>query len=464
MAEKSKLSPVMQQYVDFKAENPSALLMFRLGDFYEAFFDDAKTISESLNLVLTHRGTDADGEDVPMCGIPWHASENYFGRLVKLGFCVALVEQMETPAQAKQNGHKFIERKITRVLTPGTLTDDNLLVAKNSNFLIALYPDSDSVFEIMGCDISTGELFIGKTDSVIDDMTRINPAEIIYPESYAENQTIKILRNTYKTTPVYEKLYVRSDISSIIKNVFGNDILLDEPYSVINILAGYLFNTQRGTNITFRSPYLFKSGKQLVIDSSTWKSLEIDAPINENGKCLLDVLDKTKTSFGARKLRSYLRTLSGDINVIKTRQNHIAYLLSNKQSVSVIGNILSNIPDVSRALSRLLSSRGTPRDMRNVMEFLSVLPNVRDLYTLLDSDLSKSFIAIDSHDDITTELKSALADELPTFFRDGNIIKSGFNSDLDNLRALSNGGIDTVANLQSKYISPNSAHASWSSI
>ena len=170
MAEKNKLSPVMQQYVDMKSENPDALLMFRLGDFYEAFFEDAKTVSETLSLVLTHRGTDGFGDDVPMCGIPWHAADNYFGRLVKSGYKVALVEQMETPAQAKQRGHKFIERQVVRVLTPGTLTDENLLTPKKSNFLISIVPLGNTKFDLAGCDISTGEFFIGETDSIIDDM------------------------------------------------------------------------------------------------------------------------------------------------------------------------------------------------------------------------------------------------------------------------------------------------------
>ena len=202
MAEKNKLSPVMQQYVDMKSENPDALLMFRLGDFYEAFFEDAKTVSETLSLVLTHRGTDGFGENVPMCGIPWHASDNYFGRLVKSGFKVALVEQMETPQQAKQRGHKYIERKVVRVLTPGTLTDENLLTPKKSNFLVSIIPLDDNKFDLAGCDISTGEMFVGVTDCIIDDMIRINPAEIIYPEQDAENPIIKKLREIYKTTPV----------------------------------------------------------------------------------------------------------------------------------------------------------------------------------------------------------------------------------------------------------------------
>ena len=149
MADKSKLTPVMQQYVDMKAENPDALLMFRLGDFYESFFEDAKTISSVLSLVLTARGTDGDGNEIPMCGIPWHAADNYFGRLVRAGHKVALVEQVETPAQAKARGHKFIERSIVRVLTPGTLTDENLLTPKNSNFLIAIVPIRNGKYDII---------------------------------------------------------------------------------------------------------------------------------------------------------------------------------------------------------------------------------------------------------------------------------------------------------------------------
>ena len=454
MAEKNKLSPVMQQYVDMKAENPDALLMFRLGDFYEAFFEDAKTVSETLSLVLTHRGTDGFGADVPMCGIPWHASDNYFGRLVKAGFKVALVEQMETPQQAKQRGHKFIERKVIRVLTPGTLTDENLLTPKKSNFLISIVPLENAKFDLAGCDISTGEFFIGETDCIIDDMIRINPAEIIYPENEAEKQIIKNLREIYKTTPVYEKLYLRSDINLIVSHVFGGNIKSDnnESVSALRLLAGYLFNTQRGANISFRAPYSFKSGRQLLIDSSTWKSLEIDAPINDGGTCLLDVLDQTKTASGARKLRSYLRTLPGDINTILQRQDHIAHLLTNRPLMAEIASVLARIPDVNRALSRLLSGRGTPRDMKNVSEFLSILDTVKNIGKKLDTSLSDKFAGINTHENLANELHLALNDELPTFFRDGNVIKKGYNPSLDKMRELSSGAMETIAGLQAEYI------------
>ena len=456
MAEKSKLTPVMQQYVDMKAENPDALLMFRLGDFYESFFEDAKTISSTLGLVLTARGTDGDGNNIPMCGIPWHAADNYFGRLVRSGHKVALVEQMETPAQAKERGHKYIDRQVVRVLTPGTLTDDNLLAPKKSNFLVAVVPIGGKKYDIAGCDISTGEFFVGQSAEVYDDLTRINPAEIIFPFSNAEEKTIAKIRDGFKSTPVYEKLYHRSDIDMVVSRVFGcavnaGDVAKNSD-SAICLLAGYLFNTQRGASITFRAPYTFKSGKQLLIDSSTWKSLEIDAPIHDGGVCLMDVLDETHTAAGARKLRSYLRNLSGDINEIMLRQQHVSHFALNPDVKSSVENILNAVPDVGRALSRLLSGRGSPRDLRNVSEFMYILPRAQMMASRLDAGFAPLFEKIDSHSELALKLTNALSDELPTFFRDGNVIRDGFDIALDNMRALSHGGRETIAALQSEYI------------
>ncbi len=452
MADKSKLSPVMQQYVDMKSENPDALLMFRLGDFYEAFFEDAKTISNALGLVLTQRGTDGAGDSIPMCGIPWHAADNYFGRLVRAGFSVALVEQMETPAQAKQRGHKFIERRVVRVLTPGTLTDENLLTPKQSNFLVAVVP-TDGVFDIAGCDISTGEFFIGKTSDVVDDMARINPAEVIYPESAAENPIVMQLRDTFKTTPVYEKLYVRADIGQIVSRVFSGalDDATANSSSAICILAGYLFNTQRGAAITFRAPYVYKSGHQLLIDSATWKSLEIDAPLNDGGLCLIDVLDKTKTAAGARKLRAYLRALSADVTDITRRQQHIAHFLLNRDIMGAMGAVLESVPDVGRSLARLMSGRGAPRDMRSIGDFISVLPRARMMATRLDDDMHARFAAIKTHDTLGADLSAALSDSLPTFFRDGGVIRDGYDGTLDYTRKLANGARETIAGMQAQY-------------
>lgn len=460
VAEKSKLSPVMQQYVDMKAENPDALLMFRLGDFYESFFEDARVISENLGLVLTARGTDADSENIPMCGIPWHAADNYFGRLVRAGHKVALVEQMETPAQAKARGHKYIERKVIRVLTPGTLTDENLLTPKNSNFLIAIMPLDAGRFDIAGCDISTGEFFVGDTGDIIDDLVRINPAEVIYPAAAAENNTILRIRDVFKTTPVYEKLYVRTDIDQIVSRVFGGaaPATATNTVNAVALMAGYLFNTQRGANITFRTASAFKSGAQLLIDSATWKSLEIDAPINDGGACLVDVLDKTKTAAGARKLRGYLRALTADADEIRARQGHIGHLIRNRDVAASVAAMLAAVPDVGRSLNRLMSGRGTPRDMRHIADFLVELPNAKMLGARLDENMREKFVAIKTHDELALKLNSALADALPTFFRDGGVIRDGFDVSLDHMRGLAHGARDAIAAMQAEYAGATGVH------
>ncbi len=456
MAEKNKLTPVMQQYMDMKSENPDALLMFRLGDFYESFFEDARIISSVLGLVLTARGTDGDGADIPMCGIPWHAADNYFGRLVRAGHKVALVEQMETPAQAKARGHKFIDRQIVRVLTSGTLTDENLLTPTKSNFLVAITPISGGKYDVAGCDISTGEFFVGQTSDSIDDMVRINPAEVIFPFSTAEDATILKLRDLFKSTPVYEKLYHRTDIDMVVSRVFGGAVdassVAHNSDCAICLLAGYLFNTQRGASITFRAPYTFKSGRQLLIDSATWRSLEIDSPINDSGACLIDVLDKTHTAAGARKLRAYLRNLSADINEISLRQAHISHFVVNPDVMAMVSNVLSSVPDVGRALSRLLAGRGTPRDMRHICDFMLSLPRAQILSSRLDAGFAERFAAIRTHDELALRLQRALSDELPTFFRDGGVIRDGFDISLDNMRGLSHGARETIAALQSEYV------------
>ena len=451
MAETKKLSPVMQQYVDMKAENPEALLMFRLGDFYEAFFDDAKIVSETLSLVLTTRG---GNDNAPMCGIPWHASDNYFGRLVRAGHKVALVEQMETPAQAKERGHKFIDRQVVRVLTPGTLTDENLLNPKQANFLVAITPTGSGTFDVAGCDISTGEFFIGRSTAIIDDMARIRPAEIIYPAAFAEDATIMNVRDAFKTTPVYEKLYRRADIDVIVSRIFAGAIPSDATRGVdsaISLLAGYLFNTQRGAHVAFRAARRMQEMNALLIDSATWKSLEIDAPINDGGTCLIDVLDRTKTAAGARRMRGYLRTLTADENEIRRRQEHIGHLVLNGEIMAALGAVLGDVPDVGRSLSRLFTNRGTPRDLRNVSEFLIKLPNIKMFGTRLDDGMRAAFDAIETHDTLAARLRAAMADELPTFFRDGGVIREGFDAALDNMRALSHGAKETIAGLQAEY-------------
>ncbi|MCL1902110.1 MAG: DNA mismatch repair protein MutS [Alphaproteobacteria bacterium] len=447
----NKLSPAMQQYVDMKAECPDALLLYRLGDFYECFFEDAKIMARTLDLVLTKRGTDADGIDIPMCGIPWHAMESYVGRLVRGGHSVAFAEQMETPEEAKARGRKQIERKIVRVLTPGTLTDENLLSPSRSNFLVAVAPRPDSVFDIAGCDISTGEFFVGElSGNLFDELTRLNPAEIIYPESASEIPEIMRVRAAFKTTHIYDRLYARENITETVKTIFG--IENTSVNIAVHLLAGYLESTQRGAKMAFRAPYRLGEGKRLLIDAATWKSLEIDDTLSGHGATLLDVIDKTKTAAGARKLRAYLRELSGDVSVIQKRARHIGHLLLNSDVFNSVRALLGKVSDIGRSVSRLSANRGTPRDLKGVAEFLTLLPQIKSVGARLDSELASHFNQIKTHDNLAYELRSALMDNLPAFFREGNIIRSGFNSALDNMNALAHGAREVIAGLQAEYV------------
>ncbi|MCL1785635.1 MAG: DNA mismatch repair protein MutS [Alphaproteobacteria bacterium] len=446
---KPALTPVMQQYLDIKSECPGAVLLFRLGDFYECFFEDAVVVSRALELVLTRRGTDASGGEIPMCGIPWHAAENYLGRLVRAGYNVAIAEQLESPEEAKARGAKQIKRGVVRVLTAGTLTDENLLSPKKSNFLVAIVPEN-SLFHIAGCDISTGEFFVGElSDGLFDEMVRINPSEIIYPESAAELPDIKRIRTAFRTTPLYDRIFERENISDTVRTIFGID--KTSVNMSVNLLAGYLEQTQRGAKLSFRAPYRLGAGARLLVDAATWRSLEIDEPMQSGGATLLDILDKTKTAAGARKLRAYLRELSGDISEIRSRQEHIGHLLLNSHVAAELGALLSKTSDIGRALGRLLSGRGCPRDLKGCAEFIARLPEFKICGRKLDSNQSACFENINTMDGLSAELRLALSDECPAFFRDGGIIRGGYDTALDNMNSLAHGAKEVIASLQSEY-------------
>ena len=442
----NKLSPVMQQYLDMKAENPNALLLFRLGDFYEAFFGDAVGVSKALDLVLTRRGTDERGVDIPMCGIPWHAAENYLARLVRQGMTVAIAEQMESPDEAKEKGHKQIERKIVRVITPGTLTDDNLLTPKRSNYLAAVYGQDIAVV-----DISTGEFLVGTGGA--QDLVKLDPAEVLYDERFAENPAILQIREMFNTTPLNPKQYDNFDLSAMPGHAQSDTFAPggSPAAGAARMLFAYLKQTQRDNGVRLAMPKKLWAGEQLLIDPAAWKSLEIDRPLNAGGTTLLDIIDKTKTAAGGRTLRNWLRNLLADKGAIEERLGHIEHLVMNAEVWRNMSGLLSKVPDVRRALSRLLSMRGMPRDIKSVLDFLHLLPSLKVAGTKLDSALSLKFQGLEMFDNLAAELFRAIGDNLPAFFRDGGIIKRGFSAELDRTNDLAHDRKAVILSLQSEY-------------
>ena len=440
----------MQQYLDMRAENPAAVLLFRLGDFYESFFGDATRVSRALDLVLTHRGTDDRGVEIPMCGIPWHAADNYFARLIKQGISVAIAEQMETPEEAKERGHKQIERKIVRVLTPGTLTDDNLLTPGKSNYLAAVSAVSKprgakgaprsgkgaaGTLRIAAADISTGELLVGDSTDIEGDLVKLAPAEVLYDEAEAESPAFARIRAAWNTVPLNRRQY---------DTFAGAD-------DSLKMLAAYLKMTQRGAEVRLMPPRKLWGAAELLIDASTWKSLEIDEPINAGGKTLLDIIDRTKTAAGARKLRSWLRALPGDADIISARQDHIEHLVRNQNLAKNLAAAMSRLPDVGRALSRLDSGRGLPRDMRAVLEFLRTLPDIKRLGREMDSAYAEILGAVSAFDALCAELSRAVGENLPPFFRSGQVIRAGYSKELDEARDMAGDSKSIIAALQSGY-------------
>ena len=428
----------MQQYLSMKKENPDAVLLFRLGDFYESFFGDALKVSKALDLVLTRRGTDERGVEIPMCGIPWHAADNYFSRLVRQGIPVAISEQMETPDEAKARGHKQLERKLVRVLTAGTLTDESLLSPKKSNYLAAVKAGAggNGGFRIAAADISTGEFLLGTTETMLDELAKLNAAEVLFDEREAENPVVLRIRAAFNATPAGAREY---------------DNFPDGGSMAEKMLFAYLKKTQMDSKIRLSAPKKLGGGSELLIDANSWKSLEIDGALNPGGGTLLDIIDMTKSAAGGRMLRRWLRGLSGDFDVIAKRQEHISHLFVNQKVMRDFAGISSKVGDVSRSLARLESGRGMPRDLCCVLDFLQILPTAKVAGKELDAELAGRFEKLDTFDGLAAELFLALSANMPSFFRDGGVIKKGFSRELDNFRELAAGAKSVVAGLQGEY-------------
>ncbi len=458
MENQEKLSPVMQQYLDFKRENPEALLLFRLGDFYEVFFDDAIIVSRALDLVLTKRGN-----EIPMCGVPFHAADNYIARLVKQGFHVAIAEQMETPDEARARGAKQLRRDIVRVLTPGTIVDDHLLAGSQSNFLVAVIK-SKFGWSLAGSELSTGDFFISDVrGSIIDTIMRIKPAEILADESVAEDVDIRAIKSMIPVTFVHERLFQKSNMDENLGRVFGvhqNFNRMNESQKLtVGLLAHYLIQTQRGSFVPFKSFRILGDGSRLQIDASTWKSLEIDESMSgKSGVTLLDVIDNTVTAAGARCLRSMLRELLGDVEIIADRQDRIENLVKKTGVLRDWRALLKKMPDIERALSRLLSERGSPRDLLSISHALQMMPGVRAMANELDEKTLDEVKSLALHEALSFELVRALEDDLPAFFREGGVIREGFHAGLDQLRDLAANSKKIIAGLQNEYVSKSGAN------
>ena len=459
---KSSVTPMIAQFLKIKSEYPDALLFYRMGDFYELFFDDAIAAARALDISLTKRGKHL-GEDIPMCGVPHHASENYLLTLIRKGFRVAVCEQLESPAEAKARGSKsVVNRGVVRLVTSGTLTEESLLSARENNYLSAFAILRDeSAFAWV--DVSTGDFHVQNCPRISFGpmLAQLNPAEILISESNYEN----FLEQTKEFGSTLTSLSPASfDSTSGIKrlcdlfkvnSIDGFGSFSRSEISALGAIIDYLEITQKGKLPALKIPIKENLENFVQIDSSTRRNLELTQTLSgsKNGS-LLRVIDRTVTGPGARLLEKRLSSPSTCIKTITPRLDSIDVFKSNNMLRMEIQNTLKQTADMERAFLRISLDRGGPRD------FLAIRDSLEK-----GQDLSKSLINLNSNlieeaeknlngnEKIIALLKDVFSDSAPLLARDGGFIRSGFNVQLDDIKKLRDDGRQIISSMQAQFSS-----------
>lgn len=455
----AQLSPMMSQYMETKKQYPDCILFYRLGDFYEMFFDDALTASKALEITLTGKDCGLE-ERAPMCGVPYHAVENYLDRLVKKGFKVAIAEQVEDPKQAKG----LVKREVIRVVTPGTNTSAQSLEESKNNYLMGIVY-VDGVFGISAADISTGDYLVTEVSSergLLDEVFKYAPAEIICNEAfYMSGIDLEDLKNRLHVviSDLDNRFFSDDSCKKILREHFHLKYLEGlglSDYETGTIAAGavlqYLYETQKCTldHLTTIVPYT--TGQYMMLDTSTRRNLELTETLREKQKrgTLLWVLDRTKTAMGARMLRSYVEQPLIDQEQILRRQEAIEELNMNYISREEIGEYLNPIYDLERLIGRISYKTANPRDLIAFKSSLAMLPHIKQILKDFSCELLKENEAqMDALTDLTALIERAILDEPPISVRDGGIIKDGFDEEADRLRQAKTEGKDWLAKLES---------------
>jgi DNA mismatch repair protein MutS len=459
------ITPLMAQYLGVKQAHPDSLLFYRMGDFYELFFDDAVKAAAALDIVLTKRGKH-DGEDIQMCGVPVHAAEGYLNRLIRQGFKVAVCEQVEDPAEAKKRGSKsVVKRDVVRVVTPGTLTEDGLLEARSHNYLAAL-AEAGGAFGLAWVDISTG-LFrcqsLGRT-SLGAALARLDPTEILVPERLLAQPDLFELFGEWKSrlSPMPSARF-DSENARLRLQQFHNVAALDAfgsfnraEIAAAGAILTYVELTQQGKMPRLSHLAQIGQGAVMEIDAATRRNLELTRNLSgERQGSLLATIDRTVTGAGARLLNDWLAAPLTDARAIVMRQEAVQHLLDSRDLRGDLRDILRRAPDLERALSRLSLERGGPRDLAAIRDGLAAAAGLRDLFQRSGDDMPAALRAaahaLGHHTPLIDRLDRALAPELPLLARDGGFIARGYLEDLDQLRLLRDDSRQHILALEARY-------------
>ena len=455
-----KLSPMMKLYIDTKEEYKDCILFYRLGDFYEMFFEDALTASKELEITLTGKQCGLE-ERAPMCGVPFHAVNAYLDRLVSKGYKVAICEQVEDPKMAKG----LVKREVVRVVTPGTNISDSAISKDENNYLMSISYTCDNI-GVSIVDVSTGDYYLTEVDSIkslMDEIIKYSPSEIICNDAFLVSginvDDLKGRLHIAISTP-QSHYYDEDRCKNIIAKHFGvNGIaglgISDFPNGIVaaGALLQYLYDTQKNDlgHITHLYPYI--ANTFMLLDSSTRRNLELTETLREKQKrgSLLWVLDKCKTAMGSRTLTGYIRQPLINRDKIEDRLDAVSVLVKNPIERDELREYLNTVYDLERLTGKISFGTVNPRDMLALKSSLSMLPAIKLITGELDSSLLKSISEdIDSLEDIYTMIDDSITEEPPISVREGGIIKSGYNEDVDSLRQAKTNGKQWLASFESE--------------
>ncbi len=454
-------TPMMAQYLEIKAGHPDALLFYRMGDFYELFFDDAAAAAEALDIALTKRGRHL-GEDIPMCGVPVHSAEGYLLTLIRKGFRVAVCEQMEDPAEAKKRGSKsVVRREVVRLVTPGTLTEESLLDARRHNFLAA-WSEVRGDGAIAWVDISTGEVRVSGCPRVRlgPELARIAPRELLLSETVESaldplvrelgGSVTPLSRTSFDSVAGETRLCATYGIGSL--DAFGAFDRAE--ISALAALVDYLEITQRGKLPLLGPPQREDAGAVMQIDAATRRNLELTHALSGGREgSLLAAIDRTVTAAGGRLLERRLTSPSRDLGTIRVRQAALARFAEDPGLAEKMRDALRRVPDMDRALSRLALDRGGPRDLAAIRDGLTRADELAALLPRaeLPELLRGAAEALSGHAALIDRLDAALVAEPPLLARDGGFIAPDHDAGLDEARTLRDEGRGVIAGMQADY-------------
>jgi len=427
-------TPMMQQYLDVKNDNQDCILMYRLGDFYEMFFEDAKTVSRELDLTLTGRDC-GQAERAPMCGVPYHSAEGYIARLVAKGYKVAICEQMEDPAQAKG----LVRREIIRKITPGTVLESSMLEETRNNFIGAVYLDTRGA-GVCFCDISTGEVFATQLSGsavqaeVMSELGRFSPREILLSDgAYSSADILTFVQDrlgAYAERAGEWRFLEETAKQAAVKQFASQEIPAEQELLLraVGGLLSYLHETQKNDLSYISQLQIYSMSQFMELDYTARRNLELTASLHGGEKkgSLLWVLDKTRTAMGARMLRQWLEKPLLNVAQITRRQSAVETFVNDFLLRERMEKLLSGVNDMERIASRIVFGSANGRDLRSLYQVCARLPELRDCLQNCDTPLLRQiYQQLDTLEDIGALIDSAMVDEPPFSVREGGLIRPG---------------------------------------